>query len=65
MKEFEIMAENRYVGHVEKRPGQVGDENRPQSTLQIVFIVKGLVESLAVKHAEGRQEKEGRDRKAG
>lgn len=54
MKEIEIMADSRYEGHVEKRPGQVGDENCPQSAPQIVFIVERLVESLTVKHAEGR-----------
>ena len=65
LEDTEVVADDRYVDHVEQGPGQVGDEDRPQAAPQVVFVDEGLVQGLAVEHAEGRQEEKGRYGKAG
>ena len=65
LEDTEVVADDRYVDHVKQGPGQVGDEDRPQAAPQVVFIDEGLVQGLAVEHAESRQEEKGRHGKTG
>ena len=65
LEDTEVVADDRYVDHVEQGPGQLGDEDRPQAAPQVVLIDEGLVQGLTVEHAESRQEEKGRHGKTG
>ena len=49
LKQVEIVAENGYVQHVKQGPGNIGDKDRPQAAVQLIFGEKGLVQGLATR----------------
>ncbi len=65
LEDAEVVADDRYVEHVKKRPDQIGNKDRPGPAAQIVFIAEWLRQRLAVKHAERRKKEKCRHRKAG